>query len=88
MADASHPEIVAARRAIALGKLRAFDDECHRLAELVDHNVLTVTDVIDVLAEADIAHDLSATFGVELVQTIMQDAFARGTYGVARQEAA
>lgn len=81
----THPELIVARRNIALGKLIAFDCECSRLACLVRAGVVTVADAVATLAEADTANDLSCTFGADFVQNIMVDAFAAGMYGANRQ---
>jgi hypothetical protein len=82
------PDLVRARRAIALGKLDAFAGECWRLADLVQGGRLDVCDAVDVLSEADHANDLSTTFGADLLQSIMSAAFPAGIYGVPIAEAA
>jgi hypothetical protein len=87
-ATARHPELVAAIRSIALGKLDAFENESWRLAELVQSEILDVADTVDALHDADIANGLSETFGADLVQSIMADAFAAGVYGVEKDAAA
>jgi hypothetical protein len=76
------PALLEAQRAIALGKLTAFDQHCWRLAYLVQAGTLTVAAAVDALAEADVANSLSATFGVELVHDIMASAFAAGICGL------
>jgi hypothetical protein len=77
----SHPELVAARRSIALGKITAFSRECWRLAELVEAGALDLADVVDALAEADVTNDLSITYGADLVQSTISNAFADNAYG-------
>ena len=68
-------ELLASRRAIAIGKLAAFDAECRRLADLVAEGVVPRADAIDALIEADTANNLTGTFGA-LVESILHDAFA------------
>jgi hypothetical protein len=75
-------QLIEARRAIALGKLTAFDHECWRLAGLVQAGSLTIAAAVGALTEADIANSLSATFGVEVVHDIMASAFAAGICGL------
>jgi hypothetical protein len=78
----THPELIAAKRAISLGRLTAFGGECWRLARLVQAGVIAVHDAVDALEEANVANDVSVTHGTDLVQGIMSDAFAAGVYGV------
>jgi hypothetical protein len=78
----NHPELVQARRDIALGKIDAFAFEAHRLACLVGRGTLTIADVVDTLREADVSNGLSEMFGADLMQSIMNDAFAAGVYSV------
>src|SRR5262245_57668003 len=71
----NHPELIATRRAIALGKLTAFGDQCWRLAVLVEDGIVTIAAAVDTLHEADTANALSCTFGTDFLQEIFSDAF-------------
>jgi hypothetical protein len=73
---------MATKRAVALGKITAFSNECWRLAGLVGAEMVSVAEAVDTLRDADIGNDLSLTFGAELVSEIMADAFAAGIYEI------
>jgi hypothetical protein len=76
------PELLGAWRAVANAKLNEFRRQCWRLAHLVQAGGITIAAAVDVLAEADIANALSATFGVDLMHDIMFSAFAAGICGL------
>ena len=83
MTARARQELIAARRTIAIGKLIAFDHECQRLARLVAAGIVPRADAVDALIEADIANELTATFGHDIVASILAEAFAGSTDEVA-----
>lgn len=68
-------ELLVARRSIAIGKLLAFHDQSHRLAELVTAGVVPRADALAAMIDADIANGLTATFGPDIVAPILSKAF-------------
>lgn len=79
-------EFRASARAVALGKLSAFDGECWRLAGLARIGIIDRIDAIDALHEIAIAHSLYGLCGVAAVQSMLAEAF--GTYLVKHKVAA
>jgi hypothetical protein len=68
-------EIIAMRRAVALGKVNAFHDHAGHLAELVRRGVADHSVVIDALWETAEANNLTDAHGVDFVQMLLTDAF-------------
>jgi len=62
---------------------RQLDEAIHDLCRDFEERsgVVTVADAIGTLAEADVFNDLSVTFGADLVQGIVEAAFAPESYG-------
>ena len=68
-----------AMRAIALGKLTAFETECSRLSMLVAEGVLDRTIAADCLYEAAIANGLEKIHGMNVIQRRIAGAFHRAS---------
>jgi hypothetical protein len=72
----THPELVAARRNVAIGKLSAFIGECWRLADLAAGGTLDRIEAVDTLQDVAACNDLPAVFGADYVASLMAEPFA------------
>lgn len=72
----THPELIAARRAISIAKLVEFDGQCWRIAALVRAGVIDLVDAVDALYGVAEANDLTSAHGPDFVTEIMSCAFA------------
>jgi hypothetical protein len=68
-------ELIATKRAIALGKLAEFQRQCERLAKLVVGRVIGRAEAADGLFEAAVANDLIEVHGLDCIQRCMATAF-------------
>jgi len=68
-------ELIATKRAIALGKLTEFERQCERLAKLVVEGRISRTDAVDGLFEAAQANHLTEVHSVEYIQLSLAAAF-------------
>jgi hypothetical protein len=68
-------ELIATKRAIALGKLAEFQWQCERLAKLVAEGAIGRAEAADGLFEAAEANDLNEIYGVDYIQSCTADAF-------------
>jgi hypothetical protein len=71
----SRKELIAAKRAISLGKLIEFEFQCERLAELVSDGVVDRVHAIDGLFDAALANNLIEIHGVDYIQWMLAAAF-------------
>lgn len=68
-------EVIAAKRAIALGKLTEFQWQCERLGQLVADDRVGRLDAADGLFEAAIANNLVGIHGIDYIQNCLAKAF-------------
>jgi hypothetical protein len=73
-------EFRATRARLANAKLKAYRDECWRLAILARRGVVQKQDAIDLLQEIAIAHALVRALGEDRVQAILDEAFASADF--------
>lgn len=66
-------------RAVALGKIDAFADECRRLCALADQSAVDRGDAADVLQDIADANSLPETFGADYVAELISIAFSPPT---------
>lgn len=68
-------ELIATKRAIALGKLSEFQRQCERLAKLVVEGGISHADAVDGLFEAAEANHLTEVHSVDYIQRSLAAAF-------------
>jgi hypothetical protein len=70
----THPEIVAMKRAVALGKVNAFASEAYRIAVLACVGVVEQAEAVDALHDCAIANNLEDVVGEDIITEIIADA--------------
>jgi hypothetical protein len=75
LSPSRHEEFRNAARAVALGQLVAFRDQCCRLADLANLGIVGRLEAIDALQEIAVRHHLLGTHGVDFIQALLADAF-------------
>lgn len=65
------------RRVVAIAKIAAFEDQAHRLGNIISEGLLTRRIAADLLQDVALSNGLIDMHGADLIQSIISDGLGR-----------